>query len=346
MRRVPLSLILLALLLLTLGGDQAAAFEPANEPVRGAKAPLVYIVHSYNPEYSWTQAISKGIRDSLGGRATVETFYLDAKRDQDPESLRQKSLALLERIEDAKPRLVIAADDTVQSSLVQPHLKGRDAPQVIFCGINAPPSVYGYPARNVSGVHERWHLRQGFELMKLITPKAKRLVFLTDGSDSSSQVLQALKEERRLHGPFALRVTAEQVETFQQWQAKVRASQARAEALAFGVYHSLRDENTGKTVPPETVNAWTEKTNKRPTLGFVDYVLEHGQLCGVLESGHEQGALAGAMARTVLERGVAAGTLPVRVNQKGLVMVNLKTAERLGIMIPFAIIEAADVVVK
>jgi len=66
----------------------------------------------------------------------------------------------------------------------------------------------------------------------------------------------------------------------------------------------------------------------------------------VLESRHEQGALAGAMARQVLERGITAGSLPVRLNQKGVVVVNLKTAERLGLLLPFAIIEAASVVIK
>jgi len=306
----------------------------------------VFVVHSYNPEYSWSQAISKGIRDSLDSKTTVETFYLDAKRDHDPESLRQKALAVLRRIDAAKPRLIIAADDTVQSYLVQPHLKDRPCPQVIFCGINAPPKTYGYPARNVSGVQERWHLRQGFELLKLIVPKAKRIVFLTDDSDSSIFILDELKADQRLHGPFAMRVSVEQVGTFQQWQDKVRASQSRADALAFGIYHSLRDERTGAPVSPETVSAWTAKANKRPTLGFVDYALEHGQLCGVLESGREQGALAGSMARQVLGRGVTAGSLPVRVNQKGVVVVNLKTAERMGIAIPYAIIEAAGVVIK
>jgi len=96
----------------------------------------------------------------------------------------------------------------------------------------------------------------------------------------------------------------------------------------------------------DTVNAWTQKANKLPTTGFADYVLNQGQLCGVIESGREQGALAGSMARQVLERGVTAGSLPVHINQKGIVVVNLKTAERMGFSLPFAIIEAAGVVIK
>jgi ABC-type uncharacterized transport system substrate-binding protein len=48
----------------------------------------------------------------------------------------------------------------------------------------------------------------------------------------------------------------------------------------------------------------------------------------------------------VLERGVKAGALPVRRNQKGEVLVNLKTAQRLNIDIPYAIIDAAGFVIK
>jgi ABC-type uncharacterized transport system substrate-binding protein len=66
----------------------------------------------------------------------------------------------------------------------------------------------------------------------------------------------------------------------------------------------------------------------------------------VLESGHEQGYLAGAMAREVLALGVAAGRLPTRRNNKGIVLLNLKTAERLGLRLPYSLIESAGVVIQ
>jgi ABC-type uncharacterized transport system substrate-binding protein len=336
---------LLFLFLITLcAGPPAFAQDAANAPL----GPRVFVVHSYHPEYIWVQAISQGIKESLHSlKPRIETFHLDAKHDLDPESLRSKAQDVLERIESQKPQVVITVDDPAQVYLAGPHLKGRAAPQVIFCGVNAPLEKYGFPAQNVSGVRERWHFREGFALMREITPKARRVLFLTDESESSSYVLADLKEDRRLGGPFAQsKVDTAQVGTFQQWQRKVLASQTKADVLAMGVYLSLRDEHTGKVVPADSVNAWTRKNNKLPTLGFADYVLGHGQLAGVLESGHEQGEVAGGMARQVLEHGVAAGSLPVRINQRGVVVVNLKTAERLGIILPFAIIEASEVVIK
>lgn len=335
MRRIQL-LVLLGLVLWC----QALAL--AGAPAR------VVVVHSYNPEYIWTQNISQGIQEALNGlKPDITTLYLDAKRQPEPEGLRQRAEEILQKIEALAPQVVIAADDAAQQYLVAPHLKGRAQPQVIFCGVNAPLKLYGFPASNISGVRERWHFRQGFALLKKIAPRLKTVAFLTDASESSAYVLDGLREEQRKAEPFALKLmAAEQIKTFQQWQRTVRSLQTRAGALAFGIYQSLQDERTGKVVPLETVIAWTRDANRLPSLGFADYAVGDGMLCGILESAHEQGQLAGQLARIVLEQGVAAGTLPVRVNQKGLVMLNLKTAERLGLIVPFEIISAAGLVLR
>lgn len=306
------------------------------------------VVHSYNPEYVWCQSINQGIRDALRGlKAEVETLYLDAKRNPDPASIERAARETLARIKTLAPQLVITADDAAQQYLAAPYLLGRDAPQVIFCGVNAPLSQYGFPAANVSGVRERWHFREGFALLKKINPRLRNVAVLMDGSESAGYVLEDLREDLRKNGPFALRLSAvEQARTLQQWRDKVHELHRTSDALALGLYHSLLDEATGRVAPPEEVAAWNAKTVRKPTLGFTDFVKDHGHLCGVLESGHEQGLLAGQMARTVFERDAAAGSLPVRINQQGVVLVNLKTAERLGVVVPFEIISAAGVVVK
>ncbi|GAB6124461.1 ABC transporter substrate-binding protein [Humidesulfovibrio idahonensis] len=316
-------------------------------PAHAQVSPRVLIIHSYSSDYVWTKTINKGVEESLRAlKIPVETQYMDAMRDPDPEHLRARAKDLLALIEAQKPRVVIAVDDAVQSYLVEPYLKGRDAPQVIFCGVNAPLKIYGFPAANVSGVRERWHFRDGFALLKKIRPALHSVVLLSDDSQSAGYVLEDLYADQKQAGPFALRLKVFKVHTYQQWQRMVQLHQRRADSLALGLYHSLVDEKTGRQVPPNVVSAWNNATIHVPTLGFADYAKEHGQLCGILESGEEQGYLAGSMARQVLERGVRAGELPVRINQKGIVLLNLKTAERLGIVIPFEIIRAAGIVIK
>jgi ABC-type uncharacterized transport system substrate-binding protein len=336
------------MLLFTLLVLGAALPARGQSPTETSPIKRVLVVHSYNPGYIWTDAVAQGVQEGLRGiRTTVETLYLDAKRDQDPVSLKAKAQSFLQRIEAWKPQVVITSDDAAQAYLVQPHLKGRASPQVIFCGVNAPLETYGFPAANVSGVRERWHFRESFALFKKLVPGAKRVALLTDGSDSSSHVLADLRQDQRQNGPYSLKLIAvDQAETFQQWQRKVQSYQSRADALALGIYHSLRDERTGRTVPPEAVIAWAKTANRLPTIGFTDYAVANGLLCGVLESAHEQGYLAGIMASEVLKKKVAAGALPVRTNVRGTVLLNLKVAEQLGIDIPFELIQAAGIVIK
>lgn len=308
----------------------------------------VLVVHSYSPDNAWTGKIAAGIREGLkGSGASIESFYMDAKRRPAPEQLRQAALQAMERIAALTPQVVIAVDDAAQEYLVVPHLRGQAGPQVIACGVNAPFAKYGYPAANVSGVRGRWHYRDGFSLLKQILPKVQSVAFLVEDTETGGYAVADLRDDARQNGPFALRLAGvERVRTFQQWQALIRRYQTRVDALALPLYHGLKDERTGQVVPPEEVMAWTNSVNKLPTLGFVDYAKDHGLLCGVLASGEEQGYLAGRMAAAVLSTGQQAGTMPVQVNKRGVVMVNLKTAHRLGVAVPYPIIEAAGVLVK
>lgn len=325
-------------------GDGRAEAEGPGRPWR------VFVVQSYNPEYVWTQNINAGVREALSGlEVTYEYAYLDAKRHPDKALLEKAAAEALERIRAFDPDVVIPVDDAVQSHLVVPFLKDKPRPQVIFCGVNAPPSLYGFPASNVSGVRERYHYREGFALLKRLVPSARSVAFMADTSDAAGFLIADLRQEQDEHGSFDLALKhVDSLPTFQQWQERILRYQEPGgpDTLALALYHSLRDEVTGQVAPPDKVMQWTNSVNKRPTLGFADFSLDHDVLCGVLESGHEQGFLAGSMAREVLLKGVAAGSLPFRLNERGIIMVNLKAAERLGVDIPYEIIEAAGTVIK
>nr|WP_279343405.1 ABC transporter substrate binding protein [Fundidesulfovibrio terrae] len=329
-----------------------AALAPSPAAPGEAQPPVVwkrvFVLHSYNPEYVWTQNINQGILEALESLPVVYDYaYLDAKRTPSRALLTEAAGKVITRMRDFDPDVVIAADDAAQAYVVVPFLKDKPRPQVVFCGVNAPPSIYGFPASNVSGVRERWHYREGVALLKRLIPSVQSIAFLTDASESSDYIIQDMQEDLKQRGPYALEIkNIDVIGSYQQWQRRVIACQTTVDALALGIYQSLRDESTGKVVSPEEVMAWTNSVNVKPTLGFADYALEHDILCGVLESAHEQGYLAGTMALKTLSDHVPAGTLPMRINDTGIVMLNLKTAERLHIDIPYEIIEAAGAVIQ
>jgi ABC-type uncharacterized transport system substrate-binding protein len=328
----------------------AAAFRVAQalprDTAQGVVGGSVLVVQSYNPEYVWCQEIEQGIRQALADTgAHLEILYLDAKRHPDPAAIKAAATAALERIRTQAPQVVITVDDAAQAYLTVPHLRGQAAPQVVFCGVNAPLETYGFPAANVTGVRERYHFREGFDLMRRIVPSAGRVVFLGEDSESMRYVAEDLRRTEAETGPYALSVVGvERCRTFQEWKQKVLDYQSMTDVFSFGPYNALTDAATGKNVSPDEVMAWTMSSVSKPTLGFSDIAKSHGMLCGILESGLEQGRLAGEMARQILATGTMAGKMPPRVNVTGVVMVNLGAAERLGVKIPYEIIEAAGIV--
>lgn len=313
----------------------------------GSKTDIM-VVHSYDPEYLWTQRINEGIRDALAGHGTIDKIiYMDAKRLPSPEHLNHVAQEALQFIKENDPHIVICVDDVAQQYLAAKYLKGQNSPQVVFCGVNAPLEKYGYPAANVSGIRERWHFRDAFALMKKILPEAQTVAFLVEDSESGGYVLHDLLEELQQDGPYALTLAGvEKIQTFKQWQHRILYYSKNADVLALGLYNSILDEKTGKVASPDKIMAWTNATMNNPTLGFSDIAVQHGILCGILESGHEQGYLAGKMARTIIEKDIQAGELPVGINDKGIVFLNLRTAEQLNIQIPYRFIEAAGEVIK
>jgi ABC-type uncharacterized transport system substrate-binding protein len=313
-----------------------------------ARAPLrVFVAQSYDADYIWCEHINQGLTEALASLAPViEIAYLDAKRRPDPAGLAERAADMAQRIREFAPDVVIAVDDAVQHYLVVPSLKDKPGgPQVVFCGVNAPLANYGYPAANVSGIRERWHFREAFALGKRLLPAAKTVALIVEDSESGRYVVADLVEEQAKGGPYSLEVRhVDVVRTENEWREKFIRYQDEVDILALGLYQSIRTDDGRGVINPETLMAWTREINRRPLLGFAGVATRDGHLFGVLESGFEQGYLAGTMAAEIVTRGVAAGTLPVGINNQGTIMLNLGAAATIGLDIPYEIIEAAGVV--
>ena len=64
-------------------------------------------------------------------------------------------------VKEWRPDAVITSDDNAQEYFAT-KLRNTSTP-VIFCGVNADPSKYGFPARNVSGIIERSSLHRSLD---------------------------------------------------------------------------------------------------------------------------------------------------------------------------------------
>jgi ABC-type sugar transport system substrate-binding protein len=117
---------------------------------QASAAKKVLIVHSYHAEYDWCQGVNEGIEKILK-LAGVETriFYMDTKRNSIQEWKEKSGQAAEAEMNAYDPDVVITVDDDAQAFFAKKHVND-DKRQIVFCGVNAEPEKYGFPAKNVT----------------------------------------------------------------------------------------------------------------------------------------------------------------------------------------------------
>ena len=310
-------------------------FPPRTECRVGGK---VLLVHSYHEGYLWTDEITRGVRKGLAGTgAALEIFYMDTQRNPGERWKIQAGRQAKEAVARLRPDVVIAADDNAQAYFASGYA-GKAYPQIVFCGVNADASKYGFPACNVTGILERPYFVQSFDMLKAIVPGANSVAVITDASPTSDQLIAYMRSRR-----LPITTTAvDQPSTFPAWQECIRSYQDSVDAICVILYHTLtKGDGRGKPVSPGTVMAWTLANNRKPLFSVAMFCIEDGAIFGVVNSAHEQGLEAARIAREIL-KGKKAGAFPVVRPRKGAVWVNIRTAEKMGFELPFDIIRATD----
>jgi ABC-type uncharacterized transport system substrate-binding protein len=291
-------------------------------------ADRVLLVHSYHEGYAWVDAITAGVIKGLeGGTAELAVFYMDTKRKTGEAWKMRAARSAAEKVASFKPDVIITSDDNAQSYFAKQYA-GKTGPKVVFCGVNAEPSAYGFPAANVTGILERPHVIESMALLKALFGGIKTAAVILDDSPTSDSTVDYMK---MLAGKTPLEIVRfDQPSTFDQWKTLIGKYQNTVDALAVFVYHTVKEKAGGDSIPSKEIMDWTMANNRLPSVGFLDFSIEDGLLCGIVESGEEHGFLAAQMALQIL-KGKAAGDIPVRTARKGTVMFNAKTARKLGV---------------
>jgi len=290
----------------------------------------VLLVHSYHKGYSWVDGITTGVQKGLeGSEAQLEIFYMDTKRKTSEEWKKEAGQMAKKKVDDFKPDVVITADDNAQEYFARDYT-GKDSPQIVFCGVNAEASAYGFPASNVTGILERPFFIECLNLLKAIDRSIKTISVISDDGPTSTAMYDYMKN-LAAKSPVKV-VSFDQPSTFDQWQGLIKKYQDSVDAIAVISYHTVKKVAGGESMDPEEVIAWTRANNQKPTTTIVDFAVEDGVLCGVVESSEEHGLAAAQIARQILE-GKKASDFPVKTAKKGTVMLNTGTAEKLGMEI-------------
>ena len=293
-----------------------------------ATAFKVLVVMSYNDQYAWSREIQQGIDRVLSGTCRVEYFWLDSKKDL--EGGEEKARQAFEFFKEFRPDGVIAADDNAQSMFVVPYLRGKVKTPVMFCGVNAEPEEYGYPAANVSGILERLHFRNSIAFAQLLVPSIKKLICLTRESPSARAVY---KQYEREHNTYPVKSVAFIMpKTLNEALSAVTALRNKSDALFYETMDSIKDDQ-GRVFSDEEVVPLVARAYGKPLISNNLSHVESGTLCAVIKTGQEQGSTASEMLLKAMQ-GTPVSQIPITQNRHGKRIINLSVMKALGIKPP------------
>jgi len=285
----------------------------------------VLVVFSYETSFPWVMEIRAGIDSVLADTSEIRYFYMNTKDNL--EGGPQKAKEAFAMYEEFQPDGVITADDNAQSMFVVPFLKDKVKTPVMFCGVNALPEKYGYPASNVSGVLERLHIAESIAFVRQFVPAAKTVGCLMKNGPSAKAAINLIKRES---DTYSARITAFKLpETEQELVSMAGALKKEADVLYVAALKGIKDQSGATLTESKIMSILTDVFGK-PIISNIDYHIKYGALCGVFVSGREQGSTAAKMIAKAMD-GVPVREIPIKRKISGKRMINADILKALKI---------------
>ena len=297
---------------------------------------------SYHSPWRWTDRQLEGFQEALKGvNATYRVLQMDTKRNSAVEHKERKALEARELIESWKPDLLYTSDDDAQEYVAK-HYVGSRLP-IVFSGVNSDPAVYGFKGSpNVAGVLEHEHFSQSIGLVRKLVPKARRIALVFDDAKMWGPV-RARIEAAMADQPDMQIVAMDVVPTFADYKRKIAEYQKTADVIGTLGIFNLKDGN-GRNVPYQEVQKWTVENSRLPDFAFWIDRVYYGTLCAVTVSEKEQGLAAGRLARAILTEGKKPSSLAMEPTRKGVPVISLARARKLGIPLDSSVLLSAEVI--
>ncbi|MFH0784925.1 MAG: ABC transporter substrate binding protein [Pseudomonadota bacterium] len=285
----------------------------------------VLVVMSYEEDFPWDIEVKEGIESALGYAGDIRYFYMDTKKNLPGGLNKGKEAYRLYR--DFQPDGVIAADDNAQTMFVVPYLKDKVETPVMFCGVNADPGQYGYPAVNVSGILERGHIKESIAFLQELVPSVKTMGYMAKQSPTGKAVMEQVENE-------AANYSAELVGFFLPKTLSEALTMAidmkdRSDAMMVATMQGIPDNNDVPLSEKEVIPLLA-KTYGKPIITDNVYNMKYGMLCAVAVSGQEQGAKASKMLIKAMQ-GAPVAKIPIIRNERGRRIINVSAMKALGI---------------
>ncbi|MBM9537824.1 histidine kinase dimerization/phosphoacceptor domain -containing protein [Desulfobulbus alkaliphilus] len=290
----------------------------------------VLVIHSYHPDFPWTDSINHGMVDILHGAVPdidIHIEYLDAKRHQ-PERILPAFRELLFHKYQATPLdVIIVSDDAAFQSILLLRDSLFPGVPVVFCGVNLfeEAMIDGFAA--VTGVVEDFDLAGTLDIALTLQPKTKHLAVVSDSTESGRLNLERFRQiKSHYSGRFASIIELAELSEQELREELTRLDKNKTIILLLSFYRDRHDK--AFSVPEMT--ELIAQSARLPVYSSWDFVLGHKVVGGRVVSGLQQGRTAAELALRVLN-GEPAGAIPIVRDSPNLFMFDHRELSFFGI---------------
>jgi len=287
----------------------------------------VFLVDSYHKGYERSDLMLEAIQKKFRGSGiSLEVFYMDAKRQSSDKAKKESASRAKELIEKMNPDVLLLGDDDASKYLGMPYYKNSPLP-VVFAGVNWDEKEYGYPWTNSTGMLEVDLIE---EIINKFVKYAKgpRVAMLT--SDTETDRKMGTIYNQRF---FAGRMKTLLFSNYKEYKEGFLHLQKESDFII------LYNNGGIKGWDDKDAQSFFEKETKVPTF-TVNALMASYCFVTIAKDSREFGEFMASAALEILG-GKKPSEIPMSVNKGATLMVNMKIADKLGIIIPLSILKTA-----
>jgi hypothetical protein len=285
----------------------------APEPV-AANAPAtktVLLLHSYNPELSWTHAVNLAMLTVLNAApwpVAIHSEYMDTKRKFDARHLEHLHALYAHKYAQKQIDVILTSDNHAFNFVLAYGDTLFPGVPVVFCGVNNFDPSQIPAGKAVTGVVETIDMAGTIAVAQNLHPKARRIIAVSDQT-VTGQANRHLFEKAVAHLSDPLPVDI--WDHISMADLKKRLAGLDGDQLVFWLHFTL--DAAGKFYSFEESASLISAASKAPLYSFWDFLLGNGIVGGKLISGDAQGEVAAHMAMEILS-GKRPADIPIRFN--------------------------------
>lgn len=257
----------------------------------------VLIVHSAHKGYGWTDAVMRGIADTLDA-AALETEvwieYLDRRRARDQSYLNEEVNLLRKKLGNQQFEAVVATGNEAFEFLLEHRAELFPGVPLAFCGVNGLHPEAFADSRDITGVIERNEFAATIELALGLHPNAREVVIIAPDSANMRFV-------ENLSGRVGSSTRVRYIREMHLFDIEAQLSGLDENSILLPIGEPLTAD--GRFLPLDRFVRRLSAIGGAPVYAVWGFALGEGIVGGKLADGYRQGRQAAQMVLSVLREG-------------------------------------------